>query len=78
MYPKLSSDEYSYTFSAAEKHGTLGINITLTQASTGNTKVFFQVGQTSDIPSFVSHMNSLTDDQCAQWFNVREPKKKQN
>ena len=73
-YEKLSSDEFMFAF----RPKLDGIETVLTQVSTGKTKVFFNAGHTlTVIGGLLNHMNSLTDDLCAQWFNVREkPAKK--
>lgn len=67
---KLSSDEYSYVI---EDDVRGGVTITLTQTSTGKTKLFYQV---VGGPGLLQHMDSLTDDLCSQWFNERPKKEK--
>lgn len=63
-----------YNFVVTEHDGCL--TIVLTQLGTGATKIFKHIGGTRE--NMVNHMNSLTDSQCEQWFNVRKPKEKKN
>lgn len=71
-YPKLSSDEYEFEFLIRT-----GVYITLRQVSSGKVKEFYLAGRgASQLPALENHMNSLTDDLCSQWFNVREKKGK--
>ena len=58
---------YSFTI---EKRGTSGVLIVLTQTATLRKKEFFKAG---DVPiePLASHMQTLTDDQCAAWFKPR-------
>jgi hypothetical protein len=76
MLKKLSTDEYQYwvTHSLREDGGPKFV-ITLIQKSTGKEKEFIQ--HHGDVDGIMNHMASLTDDLCSQWFNVREPKKKE-
>lgn len=67
---KLSSAEYTFTVT---KNDDFSLNTTLTQVSTGKTKVFYQGAGSAD--SVHRHMLSLTDTLCEQWFNERPPKK---
>ena len=71
MYPKLSSDEYNSTLRDVQG----GIQIDLTQVSSGKVKTFFLAGEHSAL-GLIDHMNSLTDDLCSQWFNERVKKGK--
>ena len=71
-YPKLSSDEYEFSFMVRG-----GVYTYLKQVSTGKVKTFYQVAHDIDsLPALRDHMNSLTDDLCSQWFNEREKKVK--
>lgn len=70
-YPCLHSAEYAYDIASDAR----GHTITLKQVSTGKVKQFFLAGE-RHVPNLVDHMNSLTDDLCSQWFNVREKKPK--
>lgn len=72
MIPKLSSDEYSFSIEPVEG----GAVIVLQQVSTSKTKRFFLAGAHHDTSGLTSHMNSLTDDLCSQFFNEREKKVK--
>ena len=65
------STEYEFDVT---RHSVGGVTIVLTQVATGKVKVFRQaVGHAE---SLYSHMCSLTDSQCEQWFDQRKPKKK--
>lgn len=78
VYPKLSGDGYHFFIEevTGRRAGDQpGITIRLCQKGTPpKVKTFFQAG--GDLLRIVSHMNSLTDDLCSQWFNVREKKTK--
>jgi DNA gyrase/topoisomerase IV subunit B len=77
VYPKLSTDEYTYQImhNTGRREGDKpGAHIVLAKKS-GETKRFWQAGHAVPL-SLINHMNSLTDDLCAQWFNVREKKGK--
>lgn len=78
--PKLSSGDYSFAFNEVEN----GVEIVLTQVTTGKTKKFFQAGK-RQVWCLRNHMNSLTDDLCGQWFverkrneNVKQKPKQQS
>lgn len=77
LYPRLH-DPGQYTFvvydnTALTREGDKGgFIIILRQEHTGKTKQFFQA--VGSIENLISHMNSLTDDLCSQWFNERPPK----
>jgi hypothetical protein len=81
VYPKLSSTEYLYSInvttgrrvSLGERRGA---TIRLLQTSSMKVKEFFIAGEIRDVLSLISHMNSLTDDLCSQFFNEREKKVK--
>lgn len=75
MYPKLSSDDYDFRIFDATKNGTDGVEIILCQKTTGKAKRFFCAAHKVPALQLVAHMNSLTDDLCAQWFNERPAKK---
>ena len=78
VYPKLSGDGYHFFIeevTGRRVDDQPGITIRLCQEGTPpKVKTFFQAG--GDLLRLVSHMNSLTDDLCSQWFNVREKKTK--
>ncbi len=76
VYPKLSTDAYSFQLHFEKEGDSVGTIITLLQVETGKTKVFKMAGVVNH-RAIMNHMNSLTDDLCSQWFNVREVKKKQ-
>lgn len=44
--------------------------IVLTETESARTKVFTLAGSKDRSESLIRHMNSLTDDQCSQWFNA--------
>lgn len=70
---KISED---YSFDVVETEN--GVTITLVQDKTGLTKRFFQAGtfNAMGMAGFSSHMLSLTDSQCEQWFNAAQRPKK--
>jgi hypothetical protein len=72
---KLSSAEFDFSFIKADG----GVDVALLQVSTGKTKNFFIAGTFTQegLGDLNNHMNSLTDDLCSQWFNVRVVKKKE-
>lgn len=74
---KLSSDEYTYVIHRDALHNTPGVTIVLTQVSSAKQKKFFLAGKRENVDGLFNHMNSLTDDLCSQWFNERQPKKKE-
>lgn len=77
VYPRLF-DSAKYEFQIMENtDGTAGYIVSLRQVETGKVKNFVLSGERSPV-RLISHMNSLTDDLCSQWFNEREkkPKKK--
>ena len=74
---KLSSDEYTYVIVRDSLNGTPGVTVVLTQESTSKQKKFFLAGEWKTADGLFNHMNSLTDDLCSQWFNERQPKKKE-
>lgn len=67
---KLSSD--AYTFSVI-KNADYSITTVLTQVKTGKTKTFNQASGSAD--GMHTHMLSLTDTLCDQWFNEKPAKK---
>ena len=75
MLEKLSTADY--TFAVCESirpDGGQMVTITLTQTATEKIKVF--VIHNGNVESLTNHMNSLSDDLCAQWFSEKSPKKK--
>jgi hypothetical protein len=73
---KLSSNNYNYVIVRDCVLETPGVTIILTQEFSNKQKKFFLAGEWSNVDSLFNHMNSLTDDLCGQWFNERQPKKK--
>lgn len=61
----------AYTFAIAEESSKF--TITLTEASTGKTKIF--VTHYGHLEGHRAHMNSLTDDLCSSWFREKPEKK---
>ena len=77
-YPKLSSPEYSFSvhYTRDNVSDRWTTRIDLVQHSSGKTKTFELAGA-KNVDSMINHMNSLTDDLCAQWFAERKPSKKE-
>lgn len=63
--------EYDFVVSPNVK---CGVDVVLTQLESGKTKEFYVAA--GSIAGLTKHMNSLTDDLCSSWFNVRDRQKK--